>query len=159
MEINKNRELRHNKVLERQTNKFIKLMEEKGKQQERHHSGRISYHDCTKTVEASKPNTNKWVINLTYTPLREDQDSLLKHGPNFAITPQRPPHEEYIKAIETACQSLDAKLAEELRSDVYRVLRHPRQLRPNLTKGEMAAIKQLKADKELSLLQIKVLCW
>ena len=79
----------------------------------------ISYHDCTKTVEASKPNTNKWVINLSNTTLTEDQESLLKHGPNFAITPQRPPLEEYIKAIETACQSLDAKSAEELRSDVY----------------------------------------
>ena len=39
---------------------------------ERGHSGRISYHDCTKTVEASKPNTNKWVINLSNTPLTED---------------------------------------------------------------------------------------
>ena len=59
---------------------------------------------------------------------------------------------EYIKAIETACQSLDAKSAEELRSDVYRVLRHPRQLRPNLSKGEMTAIKQLKADIERIIL-------
>ena len=108
-------------------------------------SGCISYNNHTKTVEASKPNTNKWVINLSNTPLTEDQESLLKHGPNFAITPQRPPHEEYIKAIETACQSLDAKSDEELRSDVYRVLRHPHQLRPNLSKGEMAVIKQLKS--------------
>ena len=126
---------------------------EKEKQQERHaYSGRISYNNCTKMVESTKPNTNKWVINLSNTPLTEDQESLLKHGPNFAITPQRPPHEEYIKAIETACQSLDAKLAEELRSDVYRVLRHPHQLRPILSKGEMAVIKQLKADKERIIL-------
>ena len=76
----------------------------------------------------------------------------MKHGPNFAITPRRPPHEEYIKAIETACLSLDAKLAEELRSDMYRVLRHPRQLKPNVSKGEMAAIKQLKADKDRVIL-------
>ena len=76
----------------------------------------------------------------------------MKHGPNFAITPQRPPHREYIKAIETACQSLDAKLAEELRSDVYRVLRHACQLRPNLSNGEMTVIKQLKADKERIIL-------
>ena len=102
----------------------------------------------TKTLESTKPNTNKWVINLSSTPLTEDQESLLKHGPNFANTPQRPLHGEYIKAIETACQSLDAKSAEELRSDVYRVLRHPHQLRPTLSKGEMTAIKQLKADKE-----------
>ena len=127
---------------------------EKEKQQESHvyHSGHISYNDCTKTIESTKPNTNKWVINLSSTPLTEDQESLLKHDPNFAITPQRPPHGEYIKSIETACQNLDAKLAEELRSDVYRVLRHPCQLRPNLSKREMTAIKQLKADKERIIL-------
>ena len=49
-------------------------------------------------------------------------------------------------------KSLDAKSAEELRSDMYRVLRHPRQLKPNVSKGEMAAIKQLKADKDRVIL-------
>ena len=34
LEINKDREIRHNKVLERQTNKFIKLMEEKEKEKQ-----------------------------------------------------------------------------------------------------------------------------
>ena len=84
--------------------------------------------------------------------IRNDYVQVLKHGPNFAITPQRPPLEEYIKAIERACQSLDAKSAEELRSDVYRVLRHPCQLKPNLSKGEMAVIKQLRADKDRIIL-------
>ena len=47
---------------------------------------------------------------------------------------------------------MDAKSAEELRSDVYRVLRHPHQLKPNLSKGEMAVIKQLRADKDRIIL-------
>ena len=47
---------------------------------------------------------------------------------------------------------MDAKSAEELRSDVYRVLRHPCQFKPNLSKGEMAAIKQLRADKDRIIL-------
>ena len=94
----------------------------------------------------------KWIINLSNTPLTEDQETLLKHGPNYAITPRRPPYEEYIKAIETVCLSLDAKSAEELRLDMYRVVRHPRQLKPNVGKGEMAAIKQLKADKDRVIL-------
>ena len=73
-------------------------------------------------------------------------------GPNFAITPTRPPYGEYIKAIEIACQSLDTNSAEELRSDVYRALRHPHQLRTNLRKEEITAIKQLKAGKQRSIL-------
>ena len=64
------------------------------------------------------------------------------------FTPQKPPYGEYIKAIESACQSLDPNSAKELRSDVYNVLRHPCQLKTNLRKEEITAIKQLKADKE-----------
>ena len=86
---NQIRESRHKQVLERQTKKFTKLIEEKLKEKEklreREHSGCIRYHDRTKTVEASKPNTNKWVINLSNTPLTEDQESLLKHGPNLPL--------------------------------------------------------------------------
>ena len=36
---------------------------------------------------------------------------------------------------------------EELRSEVYRVLRQPHQLKPNLKKEVIEAMKQLKADK------------
>ena len=154
-EINKVKERRHNTVLDRQTKKFIKLLKERDQEKEKHrerhsYKGRISQNSHTNRIESSKPDT-KWVINLSNTPLTEDQEALLKHGPNFAITPRRPPYEEYIKAIETACLSLDAKSAEELRLDMYRVLRHPCQLKPNVSKGEMAAIKQLKADKESHL--------
>ena len=131
-------------------------MEEKEKHRERHvyHSGCTNYKDCTKANESIKPsNTNKkWVINLSSVPLTKDQESLLEHGPNFAITLQRPPYGEYIKAIETACQSLDANSAEELRSDRHRVLGHLHQLSINLSKEEMTAIKQLKADKDRIIL-------
>ena len=41
---------------------------------------------------------------------------------------------------------------EELRSDVYRVLRQHHQLKPNLKKEEIKAMKQLKADKDCMVL-------
>ena len=37
---------------------------------------------------------------------------------------------------------------EELRADTYRVLRHPHNLKPNLSRGEIEAMKQLKAEKD-----------
>ena len=67
---------------------------------------------------------------MSSVPLTKDQESLLAHGPNFAVAPQRPPYGEYIKAIETACQSLDPNSAEELRSVVYSILRHPASSKP-----------------------------
>ena len=81
LEINKVRERRHKKVLERQTNKFIKLLEEKEQEKEKHQerhsqSGCISHNSRTNTTESLKPNT-KWVINLSNTPLTEEQEALI----------------------------------------------------------------------------------
>ena len=68
------------------------------------------------------------------------------------VTPQRPPYGEYIAGIESACHHLDNTTVEELRTDVYRVLRHPHHLKPNLSKDEMIAIKQLKTDEDRMIL-------
>ena len=55
---------------------------------------------ATHTTQAiptsSNPHTcrdhmDKWVINLSQTPLTSEQLSLLQKGPNFAITPKYPP--------------------------------------------------------------------
>ena len=39
----------------------------------------------------STSHTDKWVINLSKTPLTQEQLSLLQKGPNYAITPKYPP--------------------------------------------------------------------
>ena len=67
-------------------------------------------------------------------------------------TPHTPPHGEYITAIETACQSLDPNTVEELRADVYRVLRQPHQLKPKLSRDKIEAMRQLKAHKDCMVL-------
>ena len=94
------------------------------------------------------PDINKkWVVNLSSIPLTKEQESLLSHGPNFAISPKKPPLGEYILNTEKACQSLDTNMAEELRTEAYRVLRKPHHPKSNLKKDEIIALKQLKADK------------
>ena len=50
------------------------------------------------------------------------------------------------------CQSLDTNTAEELRSEVYRVLKKPHHPKPNLKKEEITALKQLKSDKSQMVL-------
>ena len=44
--------------------------------------------------------------------------------------------------------NLNNNEAEELRSDIYRTLRHFHPPKPNLRKEEMKALKQLKTDKD-----------
>ena len=41
---------------------------------------------------------DKWVVNLSNTPLSSKQLSLLQKGPNYAIIPKHPPIEAYITA-------------------------------------------------------------
>ena len=43
-----------------------------------------SNHTCTSHMD-------KWVINISKTPLTQEQLSLLQKGPNYAITPKYPP--------------------------------------------------------------------
>ena len=49
---------------------------------------------------------NKWVINLSKTPLTKGKKSLLVKGPNFAIAPNKIPNVDYITAVESMCHKL-----------------------------------------------------
>ena len=90
----------------------------------------------------------KWVINLSTKPLTPVQRSVLAKGPNFAVTPRQPPNLEYITAIEAACTKLSQQDAEELRADVNRVLRSSHTPKPNLTKAQNIALRELKRDRD-----------
>ena len=100
-------EVSHQRVLEWQKRKFELLYQREtgGHSNQGNHSG------C-----AQRPDTSKWVKNLLDKPLTEAQTSLLAHGPDYAIIPKNPPKEEYIAAIEHACQKLKEGDADELKS-------------------------------------------
>ena len=150
-EIERRKELRHRRVMGRQISKFNRLLLEKNCEDQ----GGCSNHqsDCSNKQGPEMNNiSKKWVINLSSIPLTQEQVSLLAHGPNFAVTPQKPPYGEYITSIKRACRSLDSNTVEELRSDANRVLRQPHQFKPNLKKEEIKAMKQLKADKDCMVL-------
>ena len=76
------------------------------------------------------------------------QRSVLAKGPNFAVTPRQPPNLEYITAIEAARTKLSQQDAEELRADINRVLRYSHPPKPNLTKAQNTALRELKRDRD-----------
>ena len=88
------------------------------------------------------------VINLSSKHLTPAQRSVLAKGPNFAVTPKQPPNLEYITAIEAACTKLSQQDAEELRADIDRVLTSSHSPKPNLTKAQNLALRQLKRDRD-----------
>ena len=100
-------EARHQRVLDRQKRKLELLYQQKTGG----HSNKGNHSSC-----AQRSDTSKWVKNLLDKPLTEVQKSLLAYGPNYAIIPKNPPKEEYIAAIEHACQKLTEGEADELKS-------------------------------------------
>ena len=76
----------------------------------------------------------------------------LAKGPNFVVSPKHPPNLEYITAIEAACTKLSQQEAEELRANINWVLRASHSHKPNLTKAQNIALRELKKDRDLIVL-------
>ena len=55
-------------------------------------------------------------------------------------------------AIEAVCTKLGQQDAEELRAEINRVLRSSHQPKPNLTKSQLEAIRELKRDRDCIVL-------
>ena len=94
---------------------------------------------------------NKWVRNLSGTPLTEAQVSLLVHGPILVLLPDTP-HGEYITAVEQACLKLELHSAEELRAEMRGALKHSQNPKRNITKQEVQALAELKKDQSRVIL-------
>ena len=97
-----------------------------------------------------KDNTNtigkNWVRNISKTPLTESQEHLLAHRPNLVIVPKQPPFCKCIVATEKACQQLMQGKAEELRGEIKSILKKKPNTKPNISKEEYQALKQIKND-------------
>ena len=159
-------ENRHNMVLERQKSKFELLQQQKagGHSNIRYHSGNNAASTCideqysnnnsNSNSNNNTSNNNRWVINLSDTPLTPNQEKLLARGPKFVIKPKRPPIEEYITAIEKTCPKLDKGDADELRVEVKKALKKALNKKKtfNITKDENQALTELKRDKERVIL-------
>ena len=74
------------------------------------------------------------------------QQSLLSHSQNFVIVPREPPTCESIAATEKACLQLAQGKAEELRGEVKALLRKDHKVRPNISREEHQALREMKRD-------------
>ena len=170
--IDKIREWRHKTVLDRHLIKFERLCQKPKTRAgcSKQHPGGCSNHTCTEAQNRNKearilptvtPNRvtttttrdtaedkakEKWVINLSSSPLTQAQASLLAHGPGYAVTPKHPPYGDYIVAIEKACSTLDHNRAEELRAEIRGALRKTHSTRRNINREEVHTLAELKRD-------------
>ena len=154
------REQQHLKTLNRQKEKFNRLLD---RQQVREgiHTTLHGGHDGNHSNPTRQNNTshvqenrreNTWVKNLSNIPLTEEQIKALSNGPNFAVVPKVPPVGEYITAIENVCNQLQQGKAEELRGEIKTVLKKIQASRFNITREERKAIDELRRDKNRIIL-------
>jgi len=88
----------------------------------------------------------KWVINLSSRSLSNAQESLLKKGPNFAVTSVNISVSEIITKVESAVRSLNMEQA------VTVTLCQAEPPKPSAMKEERDAIKSLKKDSTFMIL-------
>ena len=162
------REKHHLKTLERQKDKFNRLLYKKQMREGKctglhgihigNHSNSVRQNNtCHIHDERCENNTlnnnhvqderrerkeNIWVKNLSTTTLTKDQTKALAHGPNYAIVPRSPPVGEYIMAIENVCNQLQQGKVEELRGEIKAVLKNIHTPRSNITREERKVIDE-----------------
>ena len=82
--INRVRECRHKKVLDRQKRKFEALVQKTNgcsKQDVQKIRNKNGTNEDKDQDRVDREERKKWVINLSNTPLAEEQERLLAHGP------------------------------------------------------------------------------
>ena len=87
-----------------------------------------------------------WVRNISKMPLTKAQEKLLVHGLNYVVVPKEPSTSEYIVPIEKACLKLTTGKVEELRGEIKAILKRKTNNKPNISKEEYWAIRELRND-------------
>ena len=96
-------------------------------------------------MDLSGNQLKKWVVNLSKYKLSDKETKVLANGLNYAITPDKIPHEDYIVATELAVKSLISSapqhlaqktlsMANNLRSEVVNILTKAKPPKQNIGK-------------------------
>ena len=101
----------------------------------------------------------KWVVNLSTKPLTPAEESLLKHGPKYAVASKKIPTMDYMAATQTICDSLGEN-SEKLDCSAYYskakdlLQKYNKLPRPknNITREEKDALNALRKDESRVIL-------
>ncbi|KAJ0170974.1 hypothetical protein K1T71_013746 [Dendrolimus kikuchii] len=95
------------------------------------------------------------VVNLSKQTFDKNTVSVLEKGLNYAITPRKIPFENIICNVEECLvrNSMQKEDAEAIRQDISSVLRRSRLPKPNLTRAEYIALKNIRNKPEITVLR------
>nr|CAH8841574.1 unnamed protein product [Trichobilharzia regenti] len=130
----KRKETTYEKTKEKQIKKLNKLM-------------------IAKTPNDRQVTKANWIVNLSDRKLTEAEEIVLMKGMNFNISNKRLKPEDIIPVIETALEGYDKQKAELVRAQCALTLKKQKAEKPNITKEELKALQDIKADKSTVITQ------
>ena len=71
---------------------------------------------------------------------------------NFALTPKSVPTEEIIQSVEPALRRLNKTATDDVRLQMSDVLRKAKPAKPNLSKRELSALRDIRRDSSIHIL-------
>ena len=136
----------HEVTKTRQQGKYAKLVEKQKSKEEATNKGNKQKTLANEIME-------RWVKNCSQRILSDPELSVLKKGLNFAVVPKQLPVVDLVTVTETACRSLPANDASELRAKVATVISKNRNIKEsNISNDEWRAIESLKKDENVMVL-------
>lgn len=96
---------------------------------------------------------DNWICNLSKHTLTEAEHSILSRGLNYAISPKKIPHEEFILATELASERIqDQGQKAALRNEIGGILKTAILPPSNISKKEAEAIHTLQNNTNITIL-------
>ena len=127
----------YNQSKARQKQKLSRLLQKKG---------------STEIIDLSGAQLKKWVINLSKRELSEPEIKVLAKGLKFAVSPEKLPVNDIIVQTEKACSMLPVEERDGLRAEVCGALKSTQLPKPNITKEERTAIRNIGKDISVMVL-------
>jgi hypothetical protein len=107
-------------------------------------SNTSNYNQTVPTLDPKKV-----VFNHSKHELSEVALKVLSKGLNYAIAPNRIPYKKIICGVESSILHLSKESAEIIRQDTTSILRKAKPPAPNISKEEIAALKELKENTSI----------
>lgn len=96
---------------------------------------------------------SRWVVNMSQTTLTPIQNEVLELGLNFSTVSSRPPLKKILSEAEAALARLPEEKANLARNKLTLTFRNQPRPAPNLNKDQRIALKELKENKEITILK------
>ena len=127
--------------------------EQDAKKLQDRHKKKLDHLRAGKTKDRNFIDTSRWVLNVSDKQLSATEIEVLQKGLQFAVVPKRIPSLNIISSIEDGIRHLDTSDKDLIRAEVTNVLINCNDLKPNLSKEQNTAIRDLKKDRSVCILK------